>query len=169
MDLSSPSSFSQSIHLRTCLVFILSCVQNSVDRVVGCLGPVLAMLAITLIVIVVYCYFTVVLPTYELGMATGGQVVLGLALLFNILWNYFMCMIRGPGFVPELMDKFILEQLVFDPDLNTRNGRRMRECLKCERVKPMRAHHCSICKKCVLKMDHRMIRLILNSMQTVHG
>ncbi len=27
-------------------------------------------------------------------------------------------------------------------------------CLKCEAYKPERSHHCSICQKCVLKMDH---------------
>lgn len=29
-----------------------------------------------------------------------------------------------------------------------------RYCKKCELIKPPRAHHCSICGKCVLKMDH---------------
>lgn len=28
------------------------------------------------------------------------------------------------------------------------------QCLKCNAWKPMRAHHCSICKTCVQKMDH---------------
>ncbi|EEQ98846.1 Palmitoyltransferase PFA3, putative [Perkinsus marinus ATCC 50983] len=27
-------------------------------------------------------------------------------------------------------------------------------CRKCNRYKPARAHHCSVCKVCVLKMDH---------------
>ncbi|KAF4709097.1 Palmitoyltransferase zdhhc15, partial [Perkinsus olseni] len=27
-------------------------------------------------------------------------------------------------------------------------------CRKCNRYKPPRAHHCSVCKVCVLKMDH---------------
>lgn len=29
-----------------------------------------------------------------------------------------------------------------------------RTCTKCDCVKPPRAHHCSICGKCVLAMDH---------------
>merc|ERR1712038_598090 len=29
-----------------------------------------------------------------------------------------------------------------------------RYCNDCNIIKPMRAHHCGICKKCVLKMDH---------------
>ena len=27
-------------------------------------------------------------------------------------------------------------------------------CKKCNQLKPPRAHHCSICGKCVLRMDH---------------
>jgi len=27
-------------------------------------------------------------------------------------------------------------------------------CWKCSSLKPLRAHHCSVCNKCVLKMDH---------------
>ena len=27
-------------------------------------------------------------------------------------------------------------------------------CKKCSQLKPPRAHHCSICGKCVLRMDH---------------
>jgi hypothetical protein len=33
------------------------------------------------------------------------------------------------------------------------NGRQ-RFCQKCEFLKPDRAHHCSICQRCILKMDH---------------
>jgi len=28
------------------------------------------------------------------------------------------------------------------------------QCLKCNCVKPPRAHHCSVCQRCILKMDH---------------
>mmetsp|Transcript_4497 Transcript_4497/g.9958 ORF Transcript_4497/g.9958 Transcript_4497/m.9958 type:complete len:348 (-) Transcript_4497:418-1461(-) len=31
-------------------------------------------------------------------------------------------------------------------------GRRM--CRRCQAFKPPRAHHCSICKRCIIKMDH---------------
>jgi len=33
------------------------------------------------------------------------------------------------------------------------NGK-VRICAKCKAIKPDRAHHCSICNRCVLKMDH---------------
>jgi palmitoyltransferase len=30
----------------------------------------------------------------------------------------------------------------------------IRYCFQCQCIKPDRAHHCSICGKCVLKYDH---------------
>ena len=29
-----------------------------------------------------------------------------------------------------------------------------RYCKKCKLIKPPRAHHCSLCERCILKMDH---------------
>ena len=28
------------------------------------------------------------------------------------------------------------------------------ECKKCQKDRPLRAHHCSVCNKCFMKMDH---------------
>lgn len=34
-------------------------------------------------------------------------------------------------------------------------GQSLRSCMKCDGApKPLRAHHCSICSECILKMDH---------------
>merc|ERR1719428_116841 len=30
----------------------------------------------------------------------------------------------------------------------------MKQCSKCKAPKPPRAHHCSICNRCIMKMDH---------------
>jgi len=50
-----------------------------------------------------------------------------------------------------------LEQIVTDKDIavamRTIQGS-VRYCHKCAAIKPDRAHHCSVCGKCVLKMDH---------------
>jgi len=53
--------------------------------------------------------------------------------------------------------KRLLEQIVIDKDLpvamRTIQGA-VRYCEKCAMIKPDRAHHCSVCGTCVLKMDH---------------
>ena len=38
--------------------------------------------------------------------------------------------------------------------VQTRKGGGSRVCGKCNKPKPDRSHHCRICKKCILKMDH---------------
>jgi len=51
----------------------------------------------------------------------------------------------------------MLEQIVIEKDLpvsmRTIQGA-IRYCEKCACIKPDRAHHCSVCGQCVLKMDH---------------
>lgn len=38
--------------------------------------------------------------------------------------------------------------------IEAKNDGKRRFCNKCEQYKPDRCHHCSICDRCVLKMDH---------------
>ncbi|XP_027335915.1 probable protein S-acyltransferase 16 isoform X3 [Abrus precatorius] len=38
-----------------------------------------------------------------------------------------------------------------------RKGGDLRYCQKCNHYKPPRAHHCRVCKRCVLRMDHHCI------------
>lgn len=33
-------------------------------------------------------------------------------------------------------------------------GQVIYRCPRCLSIKPLRAHHCSVCKRCVKKMDH---------------
>lgn len=39
-------------------------------------------------------------------------------------------------------------------NLTVKNDGRARYCQKCSYMKPDRTHHCSICRRCILKMDH---------------
>jgi len=78
--------------------------------------------------------------------------LLGLWIIFNLFFNYLRAMFVGPGHAPQSLDGDRTSLLVHDPEVEL--GRQHRFCKRCNCVKPMRAHHCSICKKCVLKMDH---------------
>jgi palmitoyltransferase len=118
------------------------------------LGPVLTVAASLLILLVICTYFTEVLPLMwdKFGVwGTLGLTLLGLWLAFNILFNYISTILMGPGFVPKLTAAQV-SRILHDPE--ARPGQTHRFCNQCQSVKPMRSHHCAICKRCVLKMDH---------------
>lgn len=55
----------------------------------------------------------------------------------------------------EAGTKLLLEKKSKDLPLLTRtHSGGIRYCDKCKCIKPDRAHHCSVCQTCVLKMDH---------------
>jgi len=96
-------------------------------------------------------------------------------IFFLFLWSYWRTVWTSPGKVPtryrltyEQLEKLensetdseqrhILDQLVIEKDLHvsmrTIQGS-VRYCDRCTVIKPDRAHHCSVCGSCVLKMDH---------------
>ncbi len=39
-------------------------------------------------------------------------------------------------------------------EMKAMNNKKYKFCDKCDLIKPERAHHCTICNKCILKMDH---------------
>mmetsp|Transcript_2076 Transcript_2076/g.4774 ORF Transcript_2076/g.4774 Transcript_2076/m.4774 type:complete len:257 (-) Transcript_2076:33-803(-) len=63
----------------------------------------------------------------------GYVLVLGLAAT-----SHFKCVITNPGTVP----------------LNSAKGDEKDLCLRCYAVKGPRVHHCSICSRCIMRMDH---------------
>jgi palmitoyltransferase len=143
----------------TCTTFAVAC-ATIFDFLMRMVGPCLGLLAVSLISCVVYAFFTETLPSVvmEHGMLYGEvMTLLGLWLLFNIFYNYFQTMFSHASIVPK-MSEVTLKQQVRDPELiklpASKRTRPYRFCKTCNHVKPMRAHHCSICKRCVLKMDH---------------
>jgi len=131
------------------------CVFNGLERSMKYLGPVLAVSASLLILMVILTYFMEVLPQMwnKFGvLATHGLTLFGLWLSFNIFFNYISTILLGPGFVNQALTPTQVARITHDPE--ARPGQTHRFCNQCQSVKPMRSHHCSICKKCVLKMDH---------------
>lgn len=99
-------------------------------------------------------------------------------LLVLIIWSYTMVVCRDPGSVPENWSPNMIEECVeagnsialSDNDAPgvvasvwypvKRVGRDLRYCNRCQSHKPPRCHHCSICQRCVLKMDHHCIWVV---------
>ncbi|XP_064872373.1 palmitoyltransferase ZDHHC7-like [Oncorhynchus nerka] len=74
--------------------------------------------------------------------------------LFNFLVvmalaSHLRAMLSDPGAVPKgNATKEYMDSLQLKP------GEVIYKCPKCCSIKPQRAHHCSICKRCIRKMDH---------------
>ncbi|XP_064481741.1 palmitoyltransferase ZDHHC20-B-like isoform X2 [Ornithodoros turicata] len=95
------------------------------------------------------------------------------ALFATFAWSYWQTIFAEPGVIPkqfyipqpeaERLEKEpsvdaqrqMLERLAKQLPVSCRtiNGM-IRYCEKCHLVKPDRAHHCSVCGRCILKMDH---------------
>eukprot|EP01016_Furgasonia_blochmanni_P032047 TRINITY_DN33088_c0_g1_i1.p1 TRINITY_DN33088_c0_g1~~TRINITY_DN33088_c0_g1_i1.p1 ORF type:complete len:371 (+),score=25.81 TRINITY_DN33088_c0_g1_i1:35-1114(+) len=66
------------------------------------------------------------------------------AVLFLFLWCYLRTIASDAGKVPDLLDYSFEDQ----------ERGVVRYCNECENFKPERCHHCSICKRCSLNMEH---------------
>jgi len=96
----------------------------------------------------VVLYYRSILPYVikEDPIWTVIHLVISFWLLSNITFNYFACVFTKPG-SPPLSD--IEKSKVAEASSNN-----LRICKKCNVVKPDRAHHCSVCNRCIYKLDH---------------
>ncbi|XP_039402658.1 palmitoyltransferase ZDHHC16 isoform X1 [Mauremys reevesii] len=112
-----------------------------VDHVTRWFGVVFVALVIVLtssIVAIVYiCLLPVILQSYPPGWICW-HLAYGHWNLLMILFHYYMAITTPPGHPPQAKSNTVAVSI----------------CRKCISPKPARTHHCSICNRCVLKMDH---------------
>ncbi|KAJ8923492.1 hypothetical protein NQ315_010070 [Exocentrus adspersus] len=111
-----------------------------VDNFTYAIGPLF-------VVAVVGLTASVVLIAYWIGLPYWWNrnvyvcvvlIIIGHWLLMNICFHYYMAVVTPPGFPPQ--GELITEAVSI--------------CKKCISPKPPRTHHCSVCNRCILKMDH---------------
>ncbi|XP_038216863.1 palmitoyltransferase ZDHHC16B isoform X2 [Zerene cesonia] len=111
-----------------------------VDNFAGSLGKVFVFCVTVLTSSVVAIAYWIGLPYWwhRNPYLTVFLVIFGNWLLLNIVFHYYMAVTTPPGHPP--------------------NGAMLVEaagiCKKCISPKPPRTHHCSVCDKCILAMDH---------------
>lgn len=110
---------------------------------------------------IVYIYFSTVFVFMDkwFGVCSSPGIMNGIvftAVAVMCIYNYVLAMFTDPGRVPPS----------FAPDIEDsdhpiheikRKGGDLRYCKKCSLYKPPRSHHCRICKRCVLRMDHHCV------------
>ncbi|XWS76823.1 hypothetical protein CRYUN_Cryun01aG0210600 [Craigia yunnanensis] len=121
-------------------------------------------------------YYAVVLLTCGPQLLRGGFhsflsftiIIIFHVLLILLLWSYFKVVFKDPGSVPENWRAVSAEEnLEVGSSLAAEDygfGRRSRGvggyCIHCQNGKPPRCHHCSVCQRCVLKMDHHCVWVV---------
>ncbi|XP_036930402.1 palmitoyltransferase ZDHHC3-A isoform X1 [Acanthopagrus latus] len=92
--------------------------------------------------------FVMLLPSKNLTYSIVNGTLFNF-LAFLALASHLRAMCTDPGAVPKgNATKEYIESLQLKP------GQVVYKCPKCCSIKPDRAHHCSVCKRCIRKMDH---------------
>ncbi|KAK6935255.1 Palmitoyltransferase, DHHC domain, partial [Dillenia turbinata] len=141
------------------------------------LGSVMILFVLAIIGVT---YYSVVLVDYGPSLFSGGLLrtvaALAILLLFHallvmLLWCYFSVVLTDPGHVPPNWRPSIdMERGEADPLVGSdvqystlppdTRAQRVRFCRKCNQMKPPRCHHCSVCGRCILKMDHHCVWVV---------
>uniref|UniRef100_A0A1J3DST3 S-acyltransferase n=1 Tax=Noccaea caerulescens TaxID=107243 RepID=A0A1J3DST3_NOCCA len=133
---------------------------------------VLGYFMILLVVAVVgVSYYAVVVSTWWPILIEGGHGSLSVLaaliifvfhfLLIMLLWSYFTVVFTDPGSVPEQFRRELGADNL-EAGTSTERGAfgSLGYCPRCRNVKPPRCHHCSVCQRCVLKMDHHCVWIV---------
>uniref|UniRef100_A0A8C0TW99 Palmitoyltransferase n=1 Tax=Canis lupus familiaris TaxID=9615 RepID=A0A8C0TW99_CANLF len=116
-----------------------------VDNVIRWCGVVFVVLVIVLtssIVAIAYlCVLPLILRTYSVPRLCWHFFYSHWNLIL-IVFHYYQAITTPPGYPPQGRNDIATVSI----------------CKKCIYPKPARTHHCSICNRCVLKMDHHCHR-----------
>lgn len=73
------------------------------------------------------------------------------------LFSFLVCVLKEPGYVPSPYVPDVEGAAVPPHQEPLNNSSQLRRCDKCVTYKPPRAHHCRVCRRCVLRMDHHCL------------
>lgn len=131
--------YNQFTNLNTAMETAMEPLFWFVDHFTKYIGPIMVTLVVVLTTMVVTVFYICVFPHiwYQTEMFwVMVHFVFAHWLLINIIFNYIMAAFTCPGLPPENLPEVVSI------------------CKKCIAPKPPRSHHCSVCKHCILKMDH---------------
>ncbi|CAO2820303.1 unnamed protein product [Amaranthus hypochondriacus] len=110
---------------------------------------------------ILYIYITTVFVFIDRWFGLSSSPGIMNALVFTAIaaisiFNYVLAIRKDPGRVPSSFMPDIEDANIPIHEVKRKSGD-LRYCQKCSHYKPPRAHHCRVCKRCVLRMDHHCI------------
>uniref|UniRef100_A0AAY4CNV7 Palmitoyltransferase n=1 Tax=Denticeps clupeoides TaxID=299321 RepID=A0AAY4CNV7_9TELE len=121
-----------------CVFEPVYCIVDNVTRWFGVVFVCLVILLTSSVVLIVYlCVLPLIFETYPTHWILW-HLCYGHWNLVMVVFHYFKATTTSPGYPPQ--EKSDVPSVTI--------------CKKCIVPKPARTHHCSICNRCILKMDH---------------
>ncbi|RZF36243.1 hypothetical protein LSTR_LSTR013668 [Laodelphax striatellus] len=112
-------------------------------------GVVCAILTWLLILYAEFVVMMVMLIPSPYPVYSYINILIFQTLAFLAFASHLRTMFTDPGSVPKgNATREMIQQM------GCRDGQIVFKCLKCCSIKPDRAHHCSVCQRCIRKMDH---------------
>lgn len=112
-------------------------------------GIVCAVFTWLLIIFAEFVVMRVILLPSPYPVYSTINIIIFQLLAFLAFASHIRTMLSDPGAVPRgNATKEMIEQMGY------REGEMFFKCPKCCSIKPERAHHCSVCQRCIRKMDH---------------
>ncbi|CAD7076612.1 unnamed protein product [Hermetia illucens] len=112
-------------------------------------GFVCAFLTWGLLLFAEFVVMRVILLPCPYPVFSSINIVIFQTLAFLAFSSHLRTMLSDPGAVPRgNATKEMIQQMGY------REGQMFFKCPKCCSIKPDRAHHCSVCQRCIRKMDH---------------
>ncbi|XP_050294760.1 palmitoyltransferase ZDHHC3 [Anthonomus grandis grandis] len=112
-------------------------------------GIICAILTWLLILYAEFVVMSVILYPSSNTLYSVINTILFQTCAFLAFASHLKTMFTDPGAVPKgNATKAMMKQM------GLREGQIVFKCTKCCSIKPDRAHHCSVCQRCIRKMDH---------------
>lgn len=108
--------------------------------------PIMPVYIVIVTVILTVNYYIALSSFFNLPIRTIALVLFD-PIAFMVIVTQIKSMITSPGFVPNSFKSGVTVH-------TTHTQSKDFYCNKCKNERPKRAHHCRICNKCTLKMDH---------------
>ncbi|XP_010422733.1 PREDICTED: probable protein S-acyltransferase 12 [Camelina sativa] len=125
---------------------------------------VFALVAVSYYAVVVTTWWPILIRGDHGALSTLAILIIFVFhfLLIMLLWSYFATVFTDPGSVPERFRREMGGGDSLEAGTSTDQGAfgSLGYCTKCRNVKPPRCHHCSVCQRCVLKMDHHCVWIV---------
>lgn len=104
-----------------------------------------------------YCFYIGFMQQVQPSTPIVSALIFLHFCIFCFAWAYIRAVNTDPGTIPANFDTIPTELLLTDKDNYDETDwdlAKITFCRKCKRNRPARAHHCSGCDRCILRMDH---------------